>query len=65
MESNYSRKSLFADVMSGAKTGAAIGRSMTGLVGAATGGLAGAAIGCLCGLVMKPLKRWIAFAEDE
>ena len=65
MESNYSRKSLFADVMSGAKTGAAIGRSMTGLVGAATGGLAGAAIGCLCGIVIKPLKRWIAFAENK
>lgn len=65
MESNYNRNSLFADVISGAKTGATIGRSMTGLVGAATGGLAGAAIGCLCGLVMKPLKRWIAFAENE
>ena len=71
LESNYNRNSLFSSVMTGAKTGAAIGKCMTGIVGTATGGLAGAAVGCLCGLVMKPLAnlhlldKVISFVENK
>lgn len=71
MDSNDNRNSLFANILSGAKTGAVIGGYMTGIVGTAAGGLAGAAVGCLCGIIMKPLAslnltdKLISFAENR
>lgn len=49
-------RSLFADVLSGAEAGAALGKCVTGFAGAITGGLAGALTGCLYALVIKPFR---------
>ena len=58
MYTNHSEQSLFADVMAGVETGAAIGKCVTGIAGAVTGGLTDAIAGCLYWLVIKPFQSW-------
>ena len=71
MYRNY-QHSLSSYVTAGAKTGASIGRCITGIAGAVTGGLAGGAMGCFHWLAEKPLaclglllKKSDSFEENE
>lgn len=65
MNSNYDNDSLFENIIAGAKTGAHIGKYVTGIAGAVTGGLTGFVIGGLYWLVLKPFGKIKPFVIDE
>lgn len=65
MNDNYNCDSLFENIIAGTKTGANIGKYVTGIAGAVTGGLTGAIIGGLYWTVLKPIGKVKPFVIDE